>query len=96
MKSNLELHVDMLRDLEYHGPMQISNLYEKTKIDELTLKKHLEFLVQNGLVEKQSINKVRVLYVITKRGQMLLNLFLQLKNDLESEAYASIKKGIIK
>lgn len=52
MKSNLELHVDMLRDLEYHGPMQISNLYEKTKINELTLEKHLEFLVQNGLVEK--------------------------------------------
>ena len=89
IKSNLELHVDMLRDLEYHGPMQISNICEKTKIDELTLKKHLEFLVKNGLVEKQPMNKVIVLYVITERGQMLLNLFLQLNDDLKSEAYAS-------
>ena len=90
IKSDLELHVDLLRDLGYHGPMQINNLSEKTKIDELKLKKHLDFLVQNGLVEKQPITKVNILCVITERGQMLLNLFLLLNNDLKSEAYVSI------
>ena len=87
-KSKLELHIDVLRDLACHGPLQISNLKDKTKIDGSTLKKHLEFLVQNGLVEKRLINKAKVLYAITERGQTILNWFLKLNDVLKLEAYA--------
>ena len=87
-KSNLELYVDVLHDLACHGPLQISNLKDKAKIDGATLKKHLEFLVQNSLVEKRSINKAQVLYAITERGQTLISWFLKLNDDLKLEAYA--------
>ena len=87
-KSNLELHVDVLRDLACHGPLQISNLKDKAKIDGLTLKKHLEFLVQNSLVEKRSKNKAKVLYAITERGQTLLSWFSQFNDALKLEVHA--------
>ena len=89
IKSNLELHINVLRDLAVHGPLQISNLKEKTKIDGSTLKKNLEFLVQNGLVKERPINKAQVLYAITERGSTILNCFLKLNDTLKLEAYAS-------
>ena len=88
-KSNLELHVDVLRDLAVHGPLQISNLKEKTKIDEPTLKKNLEFFVYNGLVEKRPINKIQFLYDITERGSTILYWFSNLNDALKLEAYAT-------
>ena len=87
-KSNLELHVDVLHDLACHGPLQISNLKDKAKIDGSTLKKHLEFLVQNSLVEKRPINKAQILYAITERGQTLLDWFSQFNDDLKLEVHA--------
>ena len=87
-KSNLELHVDVLRNLACHGPLQSSNLKDKTKIDGSTLKKHLGFLVQNNLVEKQHTKKDRVLYAITERGQKLPSWFSQFNDDLKLEVHA--------
>ncbi len=87
-KSNLELHVDVLRDLACHGPLQSSSLKYKNKIDGSTLKKHLEFLVQNSLVEKQPANKAKVLYTITEQGQTLLNWFSKLNDAQKLEVHA--------
>jgi DNA-binding HxlR family transcriptional regulator len=87
-KSKLELHLDILHDLAVHGSLQISNLKDKTKIDGSTLKKRLELLVHNNLVEKRPINKAQVLYAITERGSTLLNWFSKLNDALKLEAYA--------
>ncbi len=87
-KSNLELHVNVLCDLARHGPLQISTIKDKTKIDGSTLKKHIESLVQNSLVEKRPINKAKVLYAITERGQTLLNWFSKLNDALKLEVHA--------
>jgi len=87
-KSKLELHIDILHDLAVQGPLQISNLKDKAKIDGSTLKKRLELLVQNSLVEKRPINKAQVLYAITERGSTILNWFSKLNDALKLEAYA--------
>ena len=87
-KSNLEVYVDILHELACQGPLQISNLKDKTKIDGSTSKKHLEFLVHNSLVEKRPINKTQVLYTITERGQTIISWFLKVNDDLKLEAHA--------
>ena len=87
-KHNLELYVDVLHALACDGPLQSSNLKDKSKIDGSTLKKHLGFLVQNSLVEKRPINKAQVLYAITERGQTLLSWFAQFNDDLKLEVHA--------
>jgi predicted transcriptional regulator len=75
LKSNLELHVDVLRTLACHGPMYSSNFEAEAKPDSFTLKKQLEFLIQNRLVEKQAATRKQALYVITEQGQKMLELF---------------------
>ncbi len=92
-KTNLELHVDILHYLTYHESLQNSNLKDKTKIDGSTLNRHLDFLVQNNLVEKRPINKDKVLYTITELGQTLHNWFRKLNNALKLEVHPPHKKG---
>ena len=85
LRSNLESHVDVLRSLEGHGPIYFSNFEVKGKMAGFTLRKHLEFLVQNRLFEKQPVNRQQVLYTITERGQKMLELFSKLTDVLELE-----------
>jgi len=72
IKSNLDLKVDVLYDLALNGPMHFTAIMYKAKIDGLILKKHLGFLAQNNLVEKQAVTKTETLYAITERGEKSL------------------------
>lgn len=87
-KLNLELYDDVLRDLMVHGPLQISNIMENTKIDGTTLKKTLDFLLENSLVEERQTNNAKVLYAITGRGSTILNWFRELDDVIKLETYA--------
>jgi predicted transcriptional regulator len=74
-RHNPELHVNVLHTFASHVSLRISNLKSKAKIDGSTLNKHLEFLVQNGLIEKRQKNKTTALYANTEQGQPILNWF---------------------
>ncbi len=85
IRSNLELHINVLHDIAVHGPLQIDDIIDKTKIDELTLKKNLEFLVRNNLIKKRLSNKSQFFYTITSRGSTILNWFSKLNDALKLE-----------
>lgn len=82
-KSKLDLYIDTLRDLALNGSLHFSSIMYKEKIDGLTLKKHLEFLVQKNLVEKRAATKTETQYFITEQGKGALKWFSKIKKELK-------------
>jgi predicted transcriptional regulator len=72
-KSKLEKRINILRIL-IHGPMKLTNLVHKTELSQNDLKQHLDFLMQQNLVEEQNLGKDATFYVITGRGVKVLNI----------------------
>jgi len=72
-KSKLEKRIDILRIL-IHGPIKLTNLMYKTELSQNDLKQHLDFLIQQNLVEEQNLGKDAIFYVITGRGVRVLNI----------------------
>jgi len=72
-KSKLEKRIDILRIL-IHGPSKLTNLMNKTELSQNDLNQHLDFLMQQNLVEEQNLGKDAIFYVITGRGVRVLNI----------------------
>lgn len=72
-KSKLERYIDILQTLVSQGPIRLTQLMHKTALSQSMLRGHLDFLMQQDLVEKQSLGKNRI-YVITDRGFRVLKV----------------------
>ena len=73
-RSKLEKYVDVLTVLARREPLNLTHIMNKTNINRNVLKQHLEFLIQQDLVEKQILSKNRVFYAITERGLKVLKV----------------------
>jgi predicted transcriptional regulator len=73
-RSKLEIHLDILKILASQGPMELTQLTQKTDLSQNLLRQHLDFLAQQNLVEEQKFSKTEVFYVITERGLRVLNV----------------------
>jgi len=73
-RSKLEMYVDILKILASQGPMKLTKLMHKTDLSQSVLKQHLDFLIQQNLVEKQSFSRDEIFYAITERGLKVLNI----------------------
>jgi predicted transcriptional regulator len=54
----------------------------KANINCTFLRPYLDYLIQQNLVEEQTLNKKRVVYAITERGRTVLKYFLELQRAL--------------
>jgi len=72
-KSKLEMRVDILKILTQE-PMKLTKLMHKMDLSQNVLKQHLDFLVQQDLVEEQNLGKDAIFYVISGRGLKVLNI----------------------
>jgi len=81
-RSKLEIHVDILTAVAHHGPLSLTRVMYKTNVSCSILKYYVDFLIQQNLVEKQTLHKKRVVYVITERGQTVLKFAKELYNVL--------------
>ena len=73
-RSKLEMYVDVLRILASQGPMKLTQLMHKTDLIQSVLKRHLAFLIQQNLVEKQNFSNGKIFYAATERGLKVLNI----------------------
>ena len=77
-RSKLERYFDILEILaQAHNfgsqkPSKLIQLMHKTGLKQDALKQHLDFLIQQNLVEKQNLGKNKIFYDITERGLMVL------------------------
>ncbi len=70
-RSKLEIHIDILRALAYHGRLKPTHITYKANVNCSALKECLDFLMQRDLVKEQTISKKRKrrkFYSITELG----------------------------
>jgi len=81
-RAKLEMHVDILKVLARHGPLKLTHIMYKANINCTFLRPYLDYLIQQNLVEEQTLKKKRVVYAITERGRTVLKYFLELQRAL--------------
>ena len=72
--SKLEMNLDILKILASQGPMELTQLMNKTDISQSVLEQHLNFLIPQNLVEKQNLGKDKIFYAIKERGLRVLKV----------------------
>jgi len=77
-RSKLERYVDILeilaraRNFASQELTDLTQLTRKTGLSRSTIKQHLNFLIQQNLVEEQNLGKGKIFYAITERGLRVL------------------------
>jgi len=86
-RSKLEMYVDILKVLTHHGPLKLTHIMYKANVNCSVLKQYLDFLIQQNLIEEQTLgkkrNKTRVVFAITERGRTVLKYFRELNSALQ-------------
>jgi predicted transcriptional regulator len=86
-RSKLEMYVDILKVLANRGPLKLTHVMYKANVNCSVLKQYLDFLIQQNLVEEQTLrkkrNKTRVVYAITERGITVIKYFRELNIALQ-------------
>jgi predicted transcriptional regulator len=90
------MYIDILKVLARRGPLKLTHIMYKANVNCSVLKQYLEFLIQQNLVEEQTLGKKRVVYAITERGLTVLKYFRELKGVLPliEEAQAKIPASL--
>jgi predicted transcriptional regulator len=81
-RAKLEIQIDILKALARHGPLKLTHIMYKANVNCNALGQYLDFLIQQNLVEKQTLNKKRVVYAITERGRTILKYFREISSAL--------------
>jgi len=79
------MHIEILKVLARHGPLKLTHIMYKANVNCSVLKQYLDFLIQQNLVEKQTLHKkraVHVTYIITEKGRTVLKYFRELQSAL--------------
>jgi len=86
-RSKLEMYVGILKVLAQHGPLKLTHIMYKANVNCSVLKQYLDFLIQQNLVEEQTLhkkrNKKRIVYAITERGRTVIRYFRELNIALQ-------------
>jgi len=76
--SKLDKYLNILEVLVL-GPRKLDFIADKTNMERNTLKRYLDFLVSNGLVEKRRLNRKQMVYAINERGLSVFKTLRMLK-----------------
>ena len=82
MASKLEMYVDILSVLEQRGSLRVSQIMHKANLNCNTLKRCLDFLTKQGLIEEKVVGKSSVVYGNTARGAVVVKFFIGLDRTL--------------
>jgi predicted transcriptional regulator len=84
-RSKLEIHIDILRALAYHGRLKPTHITYKANVNCSALKECLSFLLERNLVKEQIISKKRKkrkVYSITDLGLNALRNVKEINKSL--------------
>jgi predicted transcriptional regulator len=82
-RSKLEMYLDILKVLSSSSQLKQTYIAYETNINAGMIKKYLDLLMKQNLIEKRNIGRHRrVVYSITQRGITVLEHFRQLKQAL--------------
>ena len=78
----MEMYISTLEALAYYGPMKITRITYKAKMNCGQLKEILEGLIQKKLVEERPFRKNKVVYAATPKARTILSYFEEIKEVL--------------
>jgi len=81
-RSKMEMYISTLEALAYYGPLKITRITYKAKMNCGQLKAILDDLIQKKLVEERSLKEKRVVYAATPKARTVLSYFEELKEML--------------
>jgi predicted transcriptional regulator len=81
----MEMYISTLEALAYYGPMKITKITYKAKMNCSQLKEILDSLIEEKLVEERMLRKNKVVYVATPKARTILSYFNELKEMLPIE-----------
>ena len=75
------MYGDILKVLADQGPLKWTDIMYGANVNGDVLKEYLDFLLRQGLVDKQTVRKQQI-FAVTQRGITILNYFKKLSIDL--------------
>ncbi|MFQ5822303.1 MAG: winged helix-turn-helix domain-containing protein [Candidatus Heimdallarchaeota archaeon] len=81
-RSKLEMQVDILKALAFHGRLKLTHIMYKANVNCGALKQYLDLLIQYNLVKEHTLHKKRAVYAITERGLTALKNVREIYNAL--------------
>ncbi len=94
-RSELEICVDILRAIAQSGPLKLTHIMYKANVNCNLLKASLEFMLKQGLVEKEIATKHGLVYTVTEKGKTVLQHFNEIVQVLpiieETQTYVAVR-----
>jgi predicted transcriptional regulator len=81
-RSKLEMYIDTLEALAYYGPLKLTRITYKAKLNCSVLKQFLDDLIKQNLVEERIIGKKTVVYALTQKARTVLKHYRELTEML--------------
>ena len=78
-RSKMEMYISTLEALAYYGPLRLTRITYKAKLNCSQLKEILEGLIKKKLVEERIFKKNKVIYAATPKAKTILSYFNELK-----------------
>jgi len=78
----MEMYISTLEALAYYGPLKITRITYKAKMNCSPLKAILHDLIQKKLVEERTLKKNKIIYAATPKARTVLSYFCKLKEML--------------
>jgi predicted transcriptional regulator len=90
----MEMYIDILKVLAQNGPMKLTHVMYKANVNCGVLKEHLDFLIQQNLIEELILhkkrNKTKIRYTVTDRGKTVLKYFNEVNRAFQTTREANI------
>lgn len=81
------MYIDILKVLAQNGPLKLTHVMYKANVNCSVLKQNLEFLIQQNLIEEQTVhkrrNKIKINYAITEKGRTVIRYFNEVNIALQ-------------
>jgi predicted transcriptional regulator len=81
-RSKLEMYMDILEAIALKGQLKLTHILYKTALNTLELKSDLSLLISKDLVEERTLNDNLTVYVVTKKGINILQVFKEFNKIL--------------
>ena len=90
-RSKLETCLSILETLASHGSLKITHVMQKANLNCNVLKNYFDFLIKQGAVEEQCVEKDRIVYGITERGTYLIRYFRELNQVVPTMKISQVR-----
>jgi predicted transcriptional regulator len=78
-RSHLETYVEIISLLAQEGPLKLTNIMYRANINCSMVKKDLDFLIEQNLVEERIVGRTGIVFAATQRGINVLKYFREPK-----------------